>query len=75
MHTTPAPVHRELLGLPLAERIGLAQQLLESVHDELTTAPLTPEQLARVKHTLAGIEAGTIMCDPFDAVMRQLRGQ
>lgn len=65
--------HRDPLGLPLAERFDLAQQLLDSVRDELATAPLTPEQHTRVCRTLAGIDDGSILCEPFDHVMQRLR--
>ena len=73
--TTLPGSENDLLALPLSQRFDLAQQLLDSVRDELLMAPLTPEQLVRVKQTLSGIDAGTVVCEPFDAVMRELRSQ
>lgn len=64
----------ELLGLPLTERFELAQRLLESVRDELETAPLTPDQVFRVRATLASIDRGDTMCEPLDTVIQRLRG-
>ncbi len=73
MHTTAGP--HDLLGLPLGERIDLAQQLWDSVREEMEVAPLTGEQRAEVKRRIAAIDAGLVVCEPFDAVMRRLRGR
>ncbi len=67
------PIHSNLFGLPLGERIDLAQQLIESVRSEVAAAPLTPEQFAEVRRRLAAVSAGTMPCQPFAEAMLELR--
>lgn len=64
----------ELLGLSLSKRFELAQRLPESVRDELETAPLTSDQIIRLRETLACIDRSDTVCEPLDTVISRLRG-
>lgn len=73
MHT---PTHDfDIAALSVADRIELAQKLWNSVRDDIERMPLTREQLAEVRRRSAAIDDGTTICEPFDVVMRQLRGR
>ncbi|MFT3686387.1 MAG: addiction module protein [Phycisphaerales bacterium] len=67
--------HFDYLNLPKEERLALSQELFDSVVAEEQHAPLTPQQLARARQTLADIDAGRVVCEPLDVVMKRLRRQ
>lgn len=72
---TPLSSRPDLSSLPIAERQALADELADSVHAEAERTPLTPSQIERVTKTLAALDAGEIVGEPFDIVMKRLRGQ
>lgn len=61
------------LNLPTDERLALSHEIFDSVVAEEQERPLTPEQLALVRRTLADIDAGKVVCSPLDVVMERLR--
>lgn len=58
--------------LSTAERIMLAQDLWDSIHDEAQLAPLTDEQVAEIERRIAAIDAGTMPTYPWEEVKRRL---
>lgn len=59
--------------LSMAERIWLAQELWESVHDEAQRTPIPAAERAELDRRLAELESGKVQGIPWEAVRRQLR--
>ena len=55
-----------------AERIALAQDLWDSIHDETQLAPLPDDQIAEIKRRIAAIDAGTMPMYPWEEVKQRL---
>jgi len=62
----------EIFSLPVEQRLDLVQRLWDSVRDEIEAHPLTAAQRAEIERRVAEIDAGTVHCEPFDAVMKRL---
>jgi len=61
--------------LSVDERILLAQELWESVHDEAQAKPIPADQRAELDRRLAELESGEVQGIPWEAVRRQLRSR
>jgi len=61
--------------LTVAERILLAQELLESVFPRAQNLPLTPAQRQEVENRWAAYEAGRMSAAPWDEVRSRLFDQ
>lgn len=71
-HTSLHEAVLSLLSLP--ERVELAQELWDSVHESACAAPFTPEQLAEIDRRVAALDAGEMTCNPWrDERSRLLR--
>lgn len=64
--------YAEIAVLPLAERIALAQQLWNDIHDELEAAPFTPGQLKEIQRRGTELDAGRMEEVPAADVFRRL---
>lgn len=60
----------DLATLSPPERLLLAQQLLDSVLAE--ALPLSALQLEEVRRRAAAIDAGRVVCEPWEAVRARL---
>ena len=58
----------DLSQLSAAERILLAQELWESVHEETQSAGLTPAQREELHRRLAQLQSGEVQGIPWAAV-------
>ena len=56
------------LQLSPAERILLAQDILDSVVADANPEPLTPDQLAEIDRRIKAVEAGTMRCHRWSDV-------
>ena len=65
----------DFTNLTVAERILLAQELLESVFPRAQNLPLTPAQRQEVERRWAAYEAGRMTAAPWDEVRRRLFDQ
>jgi len=72
---TPAfrDLHLDRLGLE--ERLALAQELWDSVADELQRQPLTPAQRAELERRLADAEAHPERGIPWETVRAEARAR
>lgn len=59
-------------ALSIAQRIQIAQDLLDSVLAETQGEYFTPEQLAEIDRRVAASDAGEIVGEPMEAVFDQL---
>lgn len=66
---TPTERQLDFRDLTIAERIELAQQLWESVRDQIEATPLTETEVAEIKWRIDQINVGLMVCEPFDAVL------
>lgn len=57
--------------LSAAERIVLAQDILDSVLTEAQADPLTPDQLEELARRCADIDSGNVQCLPWEQVRAQ----
>lgn len=55
-----------------AERIALAQDLWDSIHEEAQLAPLTNEQVAEIERRIAEVDAGTMPMYSWEEVKQRL---
>lgn len=55
-----------------AERLLLAQELWDTVHEEAQTLPVSTEQRAEIERRLAAVDAGTMPLHPWEEVKRRL---
>ncbi len=62
----------EIFSLPVEQRLDLVQRLWDSVRDEIEALPLIAAQRAEIERRVAEIDAGSVYCEPFDAVMKRL---
>lgn len=62
----------ELFALPVEQRLDLVQRLWDSVRDEIEALPLTAAERAEIERRVAEIDAGSVHCESFDAVMKRL---
>lgn len=62
----------DISQLSVAERIQIAQDLLDSVLAETQGEFFTPEQLAEIDRRVAESDAGKVVGEPFETVFRQL---
>ena len=60
----------DISGLSATERLLLAQQLLDSVLNDV--APLTPEQDTEIERRIRDIDTGKSSCKPWDEVYARL---
>lgn len=58
------------LTLPAAERLVLAQQLLDSVIAE--AMPLTPAELAEIHRRATELDGGRVACESWESVRTRL---
>lgn len=58
--------------LTTAERIALAQDLWDSVHDETQLAPFTDEQVAEIKRRIAEVDSGAMPMYSWEEVKQRL---
>jgi len=58
----------EYLHLPTAERLLLAQDILDSVVADAHGDPLTPSQMAEIERRCADIDSGKVQCLPWNQV-------
>ena len=56
-----------------ADRQMLVRDIVSEATRHDPVNPFTPEQLARIRRTMADIDSGKIVCEPLDTVMAQLR--
>lgn len=63
-HTSLHEAVLSLLSLP--ERVELAQDLWDSVHAGACAAPFTPEQLVEIDRRVAALDAGEMVCKPWN---------
>lgn len=62
----------DLSVLTIAERIQIAQNLLDSVLAETQGEFFTPEQLQEIDRRVAAADAGKIAGEPFESVFAEL---
>lgn len=62
----------DLAALPPAERILIAQALLDSVLFESPSTPLSPAQLADLHARIADVDAGRVATVPWEASRSRL---
>jgi putative addiction module component (TIGR02574 family) len=62
----------DFLQLSAAERILLAQELWDSVHDEAQAMPLTAAQREELNRRLAQLESGEVKGVPWEQVRKSL---
>lgn len=55
-----------------AERIALAQDLWDSVHDETQLAPFTDEQVAEIERRIAEVDSGAMPMYSWEEVKQRL---
>lgn len=67
---TNPPDDFDFTALSAPERLLLAQQLLDSVLAE--AMPLTVQQLDEVTRRAAAIDAGEMVCEPWETVRARL---
>jgi putative addiction module component (TIGR02574 family) len=65
---------QELLQLSPAERVEIAQELLESV-DDVELPPLTPEQMDEIDRRIAEHKRDPTRAIPWEEVRERLRGR
>jgi putative addiction module component (TIGR02574 family) len=71
-----ASIHElDVSELSIAQRIQIAQDLLDSVLLETQGEVFTPEQLAEIDRRVAASDAGTIVGEPWETVYAQLTKQ
>jgi putative addiction module component (TIGR02574 family) len=58
--------------LSAAERIHLAQDLWDSIHDDARIMPLTGEQRAEIERRHAELESGAVQGIPLDELRQSL---
>jgi len=72
-NTMTAPIEQlDFSTLSVAQRIQIAQDLLDSVFAETQGEYFTPEQLAEIDRRVAASDAGTIVGEPMEQVFEQL---
>lgn len=60
--------------LPVADRLVLAQDILDSVLAETSADSLTPEQIADLDRVCDAIDSGAMATRPWDEVRRRVFG-
>ncbi|QOJ14002.1 MAG: addiction module protein [Planctomycetia bacterium] len=58
--------------LPIADRLVLAQDILDSVLAETRADTLTPEQIAMINRRCAALDTGEMTSEPWEAVHDRL---
>lgn len=69
-HTSLRDAALALLSFP--ERVELAQDLWDSVHEHASAAPLTADQLAELDRRMLEIDEGKVVCEPWEEVRKRL---
>lgn len=62
----------DISALTIAQRIQIAQDLLDSVLNETQGEFFTPEQLHEIDRRVAAADAGKIVGEPMETVFAQL---
>jgi putative addiction module component (TIGR02574 family) len=62
----------ELSNLLPADRLMLAQVLVDSVLFPTPSTDVTPAQLAELRSRIDDIDAGRVVCEPWEQVRRRL---
>jgi putative addiction module component (TIGR02574 family) len=73
----------DFASLTAAERLRLAQELLDSVFDEVspsmsareTAAPFSAEQMAEIRRRAADADAGIAVGEPWETVRARLHNR
>jgi putative addiction module component (TIGR02574 family) len=69
----PYPIQEiDVSDLSSAERLQLAQVLLDSVMVEAEGEPFTPEQLAEIDRRVAEIDSGQAVLEPWESARDRL---
>jgi putative addiction module component (TIGR02574 family) len=69
---TIAQLTNEALALPLPERIELAQQLWDSIHENAKPSPITADEQAEIERRDAEMDSGNVVGVPHDQAMEMI---